>query len=117
MPDKGRRIASRQAQLGRRRRRQNRGPTGAAVAESDSNVSAGRTSEPAATGVQDPDNAAQTAAPAAPSRPIVTVAQPRSGRQRGERPTAYNYTWTELRRILVLGSILSIILVVVAFFI
>jgi hypothetical protein len=118
MPDKGRRIASRQAQIGRRKRRQNRSPGSApsdgattAVAENqgDSRIA-----------VQDRDSAtppSQDTKAAAPPRPA--AASPRQGpaRARADRPMAYNYVGPELRRILILSGILIVILVVLAFFV
>ena len=117
MPAKGRRIASRQAQLGRRRRQQNRkteeslavsvaapadipaetaAPANAAVAPAASTPAAGTTAGPAA-------------APArAPRRPA-------AGQTRTDRSAAYTHLGSEMRRILILAGILLAVLVGLSF--
>ena len=116
MPGKGRRVASRQAQLGRRRRKPAR-PDGripssqapAAVAESQSVDTVDTQPErPAApTGINREITQARSV-PAAPQR------VPRS---RAERPTAYNYVGAEVRRILIMSGVLLAVLIVLAIFI
>jgi len=117
MPDKGRRVASRQAQLGRRRRRQNRGPGGAPPVELAPEESNRRAFQPVATRVPEADGASPSAGPPASTRAVSVAAQSRSARTRTERPTAYNFVAPELRRILVLSGVLTAVLVVLAFFI
>ncbi len=116
MPDKGRRIASRQAQLGRRKRRQSRGPGGA---PSDGTATAIAENQPAdhlATSERELTGLAQDAGAAAPSRPTPASLRRSPTRGRTERPMAYNYVGSEMRRILILSGVLIIILVVLAFF-
>ena len=116
MPGKARRVASRQSQLNRRRRKQQRGPSGTPLAA------------PAQVEVEDgsPDDAAiqpiETEAPApAPVRSAPVAAQSgatgavRSARVRGERPDAYNYVGPEVRRILVMASVVFVALIVIGF--
>ena len=97
MPGKGRRMASRQAELGRRRRRQNRG-AGTAVADPPESAPS-----PAATLTAAQDSPA----PAAPQPRAAVSAAPRSGsRTRFDRPTAYNYVKPEMRRIFIMSGVL-----------
>ena len=116
MPGKARRVASRQSQLNRRRRKQQRGPSGTPLAA------------PAQVEIEDgpPDDSAiqpiDTEAPApAPVRSAPVAAQSgatgavRSARVRGERPDAYNYVGPEVRRILVMASVVFVALIVIGF--
>ena len=114
MPAKGRRVASRQAQLGRRRRR------AARVADDTS---------PVAVVAVDEDNTAVTAQPPAAEG---TAAAPVSGapaparatapgravrnqtRNRADLPLAYTHLSSELRRILIMAGVLLVVLVVLA---
>lgn len=117
MPGKGRRVASRQAQLGRRRRRQNRGPGGTQTSERPAEDSRNQAAKTAATTVEEPPEPAPDGRATAPSRSASPAAQPRPARTRAERPPAYNYIAPELRRIVILAGILTIVLIVLAFFI
>ena len=106
MPGKGRRMASRQAELGRRRRRHNRGGN-AAVAERP------RASAPDGAAAPTAVEETTTAAPAAAPRPAQQTREPvegsrsRSGpRSRFDRPAAYNYVKPEVRRILIMSGVL-----------
>ena len=123
MAGKAHRAAARQAQLNRRRKKTQRGPSGIPTALSDaeaqSDVGAG-----AATVAANGDVA--VAPPSGPAREPVaaprTTAAPRAvrsnaspqnaGRIRGERPAAYNYVGAELRRIGVLSVSVIAVLVV-----
>ena len=137
MAGKGRRTASRQAQLNRKRKRTQKGPSGIPstaqrVADSDAEeavaVAAGvEDAELEAPEAQETDGA--TGVPAVPvgdvpatpraSRPPPVVRTPRGefagqgqGRLRGERPAAYLYVGAEFRRIMVLtGAILAALIV------
>ena len=113
MPGKARRVAARQSQLNRRRRKQQRGPSGTPPVVADQ------------VQVDDPPSGEvavqpkQTAAPApAPARATPAAAQPglasplRSARVRGERPDAYNYVGPEIRRILAMAGVVLVALVV-----
>jgi hypothetical protein len=116
MPDKGRRVASRQAQLGRRKRRQSRGASGA---PSDGDATAVAENQPAnrvATQEREPTTAAQDAREVAPPRTAPATLRRSPTRARAERPMAYNYVGPEMRRILILSGVLIVILVVLAFF-
>ena len=109
MPSKGKRVASRQNDLRRRRGGANRAtavrnpaaasPVAASVAESEHD-------RPAATAT------AQAAAPAtaATGRP---ASAPRG--RRFDRPAAYNHVGSELTRIGIFASVLVVVLVAVSF--
>lgn len=114
MPSRGKRVASRQSNLRRRRGNANRStaprtnveapPTATAVADAPAAVST--PGAPAATAaVPTP-----APAPAARARPI---GQPRG--RRFERPAAYNHVGSELRRIGIFAGVLVVILVAVSF--
>jgi len=107
MPGKARRIASRQAELNRRRKRQQRGPSGIPPPPPVGTGVDGRevgATVPQATG-------ATAAVPVTGrSRPGPVAARPL--RARGERPSTHNYIGSELRRIAILaGSVVAIIIV------
>ncbi len=115
MPGKGRRVASRQAQVGRKRRRQIRGPSGVpeagsgtAIAEQD------ETAEGAAVvaGVTSP--AARVRQPAAPV--AMSSNSPIPARLRGDRPAATNYVKAEVVRILIMAGTLTAVLILISFF-
>ena len=116
MPAKGKRVAARQAQLNRRRRRQARsasegevttairegGPTAATIVSP-----AATTSETAA-----PTSDAGQSQPApAPVRPAATA----SSQNRNAQPLAYTHLARELRRILILAGIVTVVLLGVSF--
>jgi hypothetical protein len=120
MAGKARRVASRQAQLGRRRKRQAKGPSGVPLAETALTTDADEPSTGA--GLQAPESSvpvpSPTPAPApvdpgpAPPRPAVRTSSETFARVRGERPPAQNYIGAELKRILVMaGSVLAVIIV------
>ncbi len=116
MPGKARRVAARQSQLNRKRRKQQRGPSGtppvvAAQVQVDDPPdppSDEVAAQPEQTSV--PARASMRATPAAaqpaPASPL------RSGRVRGERPDAYNYVGPEIRRILAMAGVVVVALVV-----
>ena len=124
MAGKSRRVASRQGELSRRRKRAQRGPSGipatparpqpqhngggaAALA-----VEAAGSAAPAAVAQQ----AAPAPAPAAAERqsPQSAVQARGQGRPRGERPTAYNYVGSELRRIGILSTVVVAALIAIS---
>ncbi len=123
MAGKAHRAAARQAQLNRRRKKTQRGPSGIptalADAEAQSDVGTG-----AATVAANGDGAVAppsgpvrepAAAPRTTTAPRVvrSNASPQgAGRIRGERPAAYNYVGAELRRIGVLSVSVIAVLVV-----
>ena len=103
MASKSRRVASRQSQLNRRKRKQQRGPSGipAGVPEPDNAVSSadgGALDDVAATALADP--APVTLVPSA------QIANPTRSqtRIRDERPAAYQYMGPEIRRIVVMAG-------------
>ncbi len=113
MPGKARRVAARQSQLNRKRRKQQRGPSGtppvvAAQVQVDDPPSDEVAAQPEQTSV--PARASMRATPAAaqpaPASPL------RSGRVRGERPDAYNYVGPEIRRILAMAGVVVVALVI-----
>ena len=111
MAGKSRRVASRQGELGRRRKRTQRGPSGipvaAAARPAAATGGAAATAEAVAAGGSVPASPAPVASAAAPSR--------RPGRARGERPAAYNYVGAELRRIGILSGVVLAALIGLAF--
>ena len=117
MAGKARRVASRQAQLGRRRKRQQKGPGGGSLPEAaPTNADGDQTTD---AGLQAPEPAAAapvpaptlTPAPASPS-PAVRIPSPTFAQVRGERPPAEKYIGAELKRILAIaGSVLATIIV------
>lgn len=116
MPAKGKRVAARQAQLNRRRRRQARsdtegevttavqegGPTAATIMSPAARASA--TAEPSA-------DTGQSQPVPAPLRPV-TIA---SSQNRNAQPLAYTHMARELRRILILAGIVTVVLLGVSF--
>ena len=114
MPAKGRRIASRQAQLGRRRRQQNR------KTEESLAVSVAAPADiPAETAAPANAAAAPAAANSAPAGPAAVPARaprrPAAGQTRTDRSAAYTHLGSEVRRILILAGILLAVLVGLSF--
>lgn len=123
MAGKGRRAASRQGELSRRRKKGQRGPSvvpATPVRSQQQNGSETAVAVETAVDTETKVNPVQQAQPvvaAASPRPAPQPAtQPRSqGRQRGERPAAYNYAGAELRRIAVLSTVMLAALVALSF--
>ena len=115
MPGKGRRVASRQAQIGRKRRRQGRATVagdGPLAAEESTRVA---TAEP---GTQaEPQSTAPVNAPQVPVQPSPAQSSPQRNapRNRLDRPAAYNYVGTEVRRILIMSGVLLAVLIALSF--
>ena len=121
MPGKARRVASRQAQLSRRRRKQQRGgpvpqPAAQAPAIVDG-AQAETVAEPPpapAPGAAAPPPAAEARAAAAPAaaatQPAAAARRPAASRV--ERVAASNYVGPELRRILLLASVVLAVIIV-----
>ncbi len=115
MPSKGKRVASRQNNLRRRRGGANRPaparnpaaatPAAAAVAEPEA-------ARPAAAAV-----ATATAPAPTQSRAATAIGRPASAPRgrRFERPAAYNHVGSELRRIGIFSGVLVVVLVAVSF--
>ena len=115
MAGKSRRVASRQGELSRRRKRTQRGPSGIPAVRSPGApggsasameaVAVGAAAGASATSAP-PESAPAPAAPATSGRPGAAAAQSRGPvRARGERPAAYNYVGAELRRIGILSVV------------
>ena len=119
MAGKSRRVASRQSQLTRRKKRQPRGPSGILAVQ---DLAVGVVDD---TGTADPAGTLPSASP----QPAVaanvgtadvpapaTAAPTRSpSRSRGELPAAYTYTAPELRRILVMATTGFAVLIALTF--
>ena len=117
MPGKGRRVASRQAQIGRKRRRQGRSTEAVAgdgplVAEESAPVA---TAAPEAQA--EPQSSAPVSAPQAPVQSTHAQSSPQRStpRNRLDRPTAYNYVAPEVRRILIMAGVLLAVLIALSF--
>ena len=116
MPAKGKRVAARQAQLNRRRRRQARTDSEGEVttAVQGGSTTAATIASPAAT-------ANATAAPSADtsqSQPAPAAVRPvtiASSQNRNAQPLAYTHLARELRRILILAGIVLVVLLGVSF--
>ncbi len=116
MPGKGRRVASRQAQVGRKRRRQLRGPSGVPVAGSGTAIAEQEeAAEGAAVVAEMTSPAARIRQPAAPA--AVPSSAPVPARLRGERPAATNYVKAEVVRILIMAGTLTAVLILISVFI
>ena len=117
MAGKSRRVASRQSQLTRRKKRQQRGPSGTPAAERQPVGVGADTGADASAGTL-PDALPQSQSAAVePSVPAPAARTPiRSpSRSRDERPSAATYMGPELRRILVMGTTGFVVLVILKF--
>ena len=128
MAGKSRRVASRQAQLGRKRKKQPKGaaaPTSTVMAPVEVD---GQHTETAVPRVVEPTTPTPSPTPSpatapVPARPTATPAvAPRSasasrtpGRARGERLATSSYIGAEMRRILILAVAVLVIIVVLGF--
>ena len=117
MPGKARRVASRQAQLNRRKKQQRAprpAPVAAAVPASGSGTA---TAEPENGRQAAPVPSASAAVQAAPSEQAAAPAvRPVSqARARREQTLSPNYTIPEVRRILLLSSVVFAAIIVLAF--
>ena len=114
MPGKGRRVASRQAELGKKRRRQSRG-AGSVTAENSEAVAITPVVTPGETAVatelrESPPIAFRSQSPVQ-SRSNALQANRTPTRARLDRPAAYNYVMPELRRILIMsGTLLGVLI-------
>ena len=120
MPGKARRVASRQAQLNQRRKKQQRGPRGIPVAQPVASPEDGQADLSVAT--QEPELAAPTPAssPSAQPSPAAGRTGPATrslnpSRARREYTTSTNYIGAELRRILVMAGVVLVVLVALTF--
>ena len=126
MAGKSRRVASRQGELSRRRKRAQRGPSGipatpghpqpqqngggaAALA-----VETAGSAAPAAVAQQAASASAPVAAAERPAPQSSAVQNRGQGRVRGDRPAAYNYVGSELRRIGILSTVVVAALIAIS---
>ena len=119
MPGRDRRVAARQGQLNRKRKRQQRGPSGIPVAtavpaQEDEHADSLATS-PSRAPASIP--AASTTGEAPPVAARSTPAsRPSAGpRLRRDQASSVNYVGPELRRILAMASVILVVLFVLAF--
>ena len=112
MPSKGKRVASRQQSLRRRRQNSNRNnPSGGARPTAVAEPAPAETAVPSAPAAA---SAAVAAAPAGASQAIGRPqTQPRG--RRFDRPAAYNHVGSELKRIGIFSGVLVVVLVAVSF--
>ena len=118
MPAKGKRVASRQAQLNRRRRRQAR-PEAEVAVQTVTNATAGAsanvaTPEDAPAAGSAGNGTATEALPQARVRATLPIDRPQVQNRTGQA-LAYNHLSSELRRILILAGIVTAVLIVVSF--
>ena len=125
MAGKSRRVASRQGELSRRRKRGQRGPSGVPAATPEPQPQGNGVAAAVAVGGPEsatPQAATENVPAAAPQSAsaralaaVQSVAQPRGqARTRGERPAAYNYVGAELRRIGLLSTVVVAALIVIS---
>ena len=120
MPDRSRRVASRQGQLNRKRKRQQRGPSGIPVAtavpvQQDEHADSVATDTPQTTAAIPAASTASQAPPAADR--AVPASRPSVGpRLRRDQASSATYVGPELRRILAMASVILVVLFVLAFF-
>ena len=119
MPGKSRRVASRQAQLSRRRRKAQKGPAATIPAAPLPGEVDGKQAEAPPAVVPEPSPSSPPPAPArhspvAPRPPPVAAAAPsrRPSRIRGESPATHNFIGAELRRILLMASVVLAVIIV-----
>ena len=120
MPDRARRVASRQGQLNRKRKRQQRGPSGIPVATAVP-VQEDEHADSVATGPSKAPASIPAASTTGQAPPVAARAAPASGpsagpRLRRDQASSANYVGPELRRILAMASVILVVLFVLAFF-
>ena len=115
MPSKGKRVASRQNNLRRRRGGANRAAPMSNPAAAPPVASAAVAAEPNGASAS-ATATATTQAPAA-SQSAAAIGRPASAPRgrRFERPAAYNFVGSELKRIGIFSSVLVVVLVAVSF--
>ncbi|MCH7606107.1 MAG: hypothetical protein IH962_03025 [Chloroflexi bacterium] len=117
MPGKARRVASRQAQLNQRRKKQQRGPRGIPTAAPEATPQANQPVDGVDTEAMESAAPASVAAPPSESPESAAalpspVARP-AGTMRARRDSisAVNYVGTELRRILMFAGVVLAVLI------
>ena len=118
MPAKGRRVASRQAQLNRRRRRQARPDSEVAGQTVEMDGASGQASANATSQVvtvSDPDRE-NTSVSQAQVRPnLARETERNQSPARSAQPMAYTHLGAEFRRIGILAGIVTVVLITVSF--
>ena len=117
MPGKSRRVASRQAQLSRKRKKGPKGTSDAVPAPAAPVEVDGKQAEVAPGVVPEPP---RPAPPPTPRRPSPVASRTEVGseapartpaRARGERPPTQNYIGAEVRRILLMGGVVLAVII------
>ena len=114
MPGKARRVASRQAQLNRRKRQQ-RGPSGIPAVEATAGTEDQQSAEETASQANGVVNSSEAtaAAPAATATAAARAPHPAGpGRLRRDHVASASYIGAELRRILIMGSVILVVIIV-----
>ncbi len=112
MPGKARRVASRQAQLNRRKRQQ-RGPSGIPAVEATAATEDQQSAEETASQANGVVNSSEATADAPAATTGARAPRPAGpGRLRREHVASANYIGAELRRILIMGSVILVVLIV-----
>ncbi len=127
MAGKARRAAARQSELSRRRKKGQRGPSGIPATSQPPDQpgpgggapalamqGAGVVSGASAVGPLD-DMPEPVVEPTTQAVPQATTRPRASGRLRGDRPTAYNYVGSEMRRIAALTTVVLAAVVALSF--
>ena len=120
MAGRARRVASRQGQLNRKRKRQQRGPSGIPVV-TDVPVQEDEHPDSVATDTLQTPAPIPAASTAGQSPPVAARAAPESRpsagpRLRRDQVSSANYVGAELRRILAMAGVILVVLFVLAFF-
>ncbi len=114
MPGKARRVASRQAQLNRRKRQQ-RGPSGIPAVEATAATEDQQSAEETASQANGVVNSSEATATALAATATGAARAPRPagpGRLRRDHVASASYIGAELRRILIMGSVILVIIIV-----
>jgi outer membrane biosynthesis protein TonB len=116
MPGKARRVASRQAQLNRKKKQQ-RGPSGIPAVEATTATQDQEAAEDSANQTNGAAGSAQavatTVAPTATTTGENRAPRPMgAGRLRREQVSSANYVGAELRRILIMGSVVLVVIII-----
>lgn len=112
MPGKARRVASRQAQLNRRKRQQ-RGPSGIPAVEATAGTEDQQSAEETASQANGVVNSSEATAAAPAATAAARAPHPAGpGRLRRDHVASASYIGAELRRILIMGSVILVIIIV-----
>ena len=112
MPGKARRVASHQAQLNRKKRQQ-RGPSGIPAVDTEDSQANEDTSSQANGTAETTQVVATATRSAAPATGDTRAARPMgAGRLRREQVSSANYVGSEVRRILILASVVLAVIII-----